>query len=136
MKLTQNGSILALAVGLALVSGCSTAPQLYPNEKYNQVGKAGADRDVNDCEYLADQYVQSGGAGDIAKSTGVGAGIGAAGGAALGAVTGSAGTGAALGAIIGGGAGAANKTGSTSDVKHRFVNRCLADRGYDVIGWS
>jgi len=123
--LLVSGSLLTLA-------GCASSPQLYPNPKYQQVGKEQADRDVNDCQYQADQTVGS----HTAQNAGVGAVGGAAAGAALGAISGNPGTGAAVGGIFGGGAGAASSASSTSDIKHRFVNQCLAERGYQVLGWS
>jgi hypothetical protein len=38
----------------------------------------------------------------------------------------------AKGAACGGAAGAL----SPDQVKHRFVNQCLADKGYQVLGWD
>lgn len=117
---------------LVLLAGCASSPQLYPNQKYQQVGKDQADRDVTDCQTAADRSVDS----HTAQNTGVGAAVGAGAGAALGAVSGNPGAGAAVGGIFGAGAGAASSSTSTSDIKHRFVNQCLAERGYQVLGWS
>ena len=130
MNLHKTLFVIAL---FAALEGCASSPQLYPNAKYNQVGKETAQKDIQDCSQKADQSV---GGGEVAKNTGVGAAIGAAGGAALGAITGSPGTGAATGAVVGGGIGAGSTVTSTSEVKHRFINRCLSERGYEVLGWS
>jgi hypothetical protein len=117
---------------LATLAGCASAPQLYPNPKYQQVGKDQADRDITDCQNQADEMVGS----HTAQNAGVGAIIGAGAGAALGAISGNPGSGAAVGGIFGGGAGGASSASSTSEIKHRFVNQCLAERGYQVLGWS
>jgi len=50
-----------------------------------------------------------------------------------------AGTGAAIGAATGGTAGAAHsaaKQTGPSPVYKGFVNRCLHEKGYDVVGWQ
>jgi outer membrane lipoprotein SlyB len=117
---------------MLVLTSCASSPNLYPNPKYQQVGKEAAEGDVKACENQADQFVSN----HTAENGAIGAGIGAAGGAVLGAITGSPGTGAAVGAVAGGGAGGASSASSTTDQKHRFVNRCLAERGYEVVGWS
>ena len=69
--------------------------------------------------------------------------MGGAGGAAVGAVAGAvsgrgAGTGAAVGAATGATAavhGAAKQT-EPSPVYKQYVNRCLKERGYEVLGWQ
>ena len=46
------------------IIGCSAGkPALYPNDQYQKVGAAQADRDIADCEAKAQQYVKSGGEG-------------------------------------------------------------------------
>src|SRR5690348_7747191 len=77
---------VAAALVTAGLLGCATArPVLYPNEKYQQVGSSGADRDIAECSELADQAGATPGAGkagQVAKD----AGVGTVGGAAAGAV--------------------------------------------------
>lgn len=134
--------IVCALVVVAALAGCARtqSPVLYPNAKLQHAGKAQADHDIEDCRKLADAYVQSTAAKDIGK----GAAVGAAGGAAVGAVGGAvsgrgAGFGAALGAATGATAGAvhgvAKQTGP-SPVYKQYVNRCLRDRGYEVLGWQ
>jgi hypothetical protein len=57
--------------------GCATArPILYENQKYREVGRSSADRDIAECSELADQAgatPHAGKAGQAAKSAGVGA---------------------------------------------------------------
>ncbi|MEW6271859.1 MAG: glycine zipper family protein [Thermodesulfobacteriota bacterium] len=131
-----------LAAVLAGLVGCATAqPILYGNDKYRQVGRAVADRDIDECTQLADEAgaTASGGrAAETAKRAGKGAVGGAAAGAVGGAIGGDPGAGAA--------AGAASGVVWTvlfgwmepeqPDQVHRtYVDQCLTDRGYQVAGW-
>lgn len=135
----RAGSVLLLA-SLALACA-SPRPVLYPNAKYEQVGAEAAQADVDACVARAKESVPSSAAGDLAADT---AGNAAAGGAA----------GAVGGAISGGGAGIGAAIGAATaatwgfvkglftlgrqgpdDVQRRYAERCLAERGYEVIGW-
>jgi hypothetical protein len=135
--------VALLASGLV---GCATAsPILYENRRYDEVGKAGAARDIAECRERADRAgatADAGKAGQAAKSAGVGAAGGAAAGAVGGAIGGSPGVGAAAGA-----AGGAvwslfsamfgwMTPSQPSSVHMNYVNACLADRGYQVVGWK
>ena len=70
--------------------------------------------------------------------------VGGAGGAAVGAVAGAvsgggAGRGAAIGAATGATVGAVHgavKSSGPSSVYKNFVDRCLREKGYEVIGWQ
>ncbi len=138
---TREPMTLVLA-GLLALGGCasSQSPVLYPNAKLKQVGREQASRDIEECRKLADDYVQSTAAKDVAKGAAVGGAAGAAIGAVGGAVSGrGAGTGAAVGAATGATAGAvhgAAKQTEPSPVYKRYVDRCLGERGYEVIGWQ
>ena len=91
------------------------------------------------CRQRADVYIASGGAGQVVGSTVVGGGAGAAVGAAGGAVRGAPGTGAAVGAATGATAGFLRglfKAREPSPVYKNFVIRCLAEKGYEPIGWQ
>jgi hypothetical protein len=135
-----------LTVATVGLFACATArPILYGNEKYKQVGSAGAARDVAECRRLAEEAGATPGAGrtgQAAKSAGAGAVGGAAAGAVGGAIGGSPGLGAAVGAASGvvwslfsslfGWMGPSRP----SDVHMNYVNQCLADRGYQVAGWK
>jgi hypothetical protein len=130
------------AVVLAVVmvgAGCahSQSPVLYPNAKLKEAGKAQADAEISACRSLADDYVSSGGATakEIGKDTAAG-GVGAVAGAVSG---GGAGRGAAIGAATGATVGAVHgtfKSAGPSPVYKRFVDHCLRERGYEVIGWQ
>jgi hypothetical protein len=132
-----------VTVGAVLfaLSGCATQrPVLYPNAKYNQVGPDVAQRDVDDCIRLAEQHgVSHSGGEKVARSGAEGAAVGGAAGTAAGAVRGNVGQGAAVGAAAGA-AGAATRgaihSGEPGSVYKGFVQRCLRERGYDVIGWK
>jgi hypothetical protein len=130
-----------LASVLLLAAGCSTRrPVLYPNEALQKAGPATADRDITECMQLADEYVKSGGRGrEVARDAAVGGGTGAAAGAVGGAIYGNPGQGAAAGAAAGVTAGLLHnlfKSGGPSPIYQNYVNTCLSDRGYRVIGWD
>ena len=137
--------IALVLVTVALLGCARPRPILYNNEKYQQVGKSVADRDIAECRELADQAGATPGsskAGETAKSAGVGAVGGAAAGAVGGAIGGSPGIGAAIGAASGvvwslftSMFGWVHPS-HPSEAHVNYVNRCLADRGYDVVGWK
>jgi len=132
--------LAAVAVGLALAGCASQRPVLYPNAKYNQVGPEIAQKDVDDCIRLAEQHgVTHSGGEKVARRGAEGAAVGGAAGAAAGAVRGDVGRGAGVGAAAGAAAGAtrgAIHSGEPGSVYRGFVQRCLRERGYDVIGWK
>jgi hypothetical protein len=135
---------LLAVLGIALAGCASSAkPILYSNEKYQQVGQAGANHDIAECKALADgagATPGTGRSGQVAKGAGVGTVAGAAAGAVGGAIWGNPGTGAAAGAVSGlvGGVLWPLLGGSSrpSDVHMNYVNQCLIDRGYQVAGWK
>lgn len=146
---------LARLVGWLLVlalAGCSSHRSiLYPNPHLEQVGQAVADEDIKVCEASAEAAgaePSKGSGGDVASRTATGATVGAAsgavGGTVAGALHGHAGRGAGVGAAAGAAGGA---TGgllrglffgkSKPNAAYRnYVERCLRERGYDVVGWS
>ena len=78
-------------------------------------------------------------AGRVAKKTAGGAAVGAAAAGAWGLVRGDAGSRAAAGAAAGGATGLVSGTlrsGDPDPIYRNFVQRCLRERGYDVIGWQ
>jgi outer membrane lipoprotein SlyB len=138
-------SILVLvAAGLV---GCATArPILYANPKYNEVGRDGAKHDIADCEQQAKNAgatPDQGRAARTATGVAIGAGAGAAAGAVGGAIWGSPGIGAGAGAasgvvgsllwtLFGGWATPAQP----SEPYRNYVDQCLTDRGYQLVGWK
>jgi hypothetical protein len=137
-------------VGVALVASglvaCATAkPILYENQKYREIGRSAAARDIDECSELADRAGATPGAdkaGRAAKS----AGLGAVGGAAAGAVGGAIGGSPGIGAAAGSASGVVWSLFSSmfgwmtpsqpSDAHMNYVNMCLAERGYQVAGWK
>jgi outer membrane lipoprotein SlyB len=115
-------------------------PQLYPNQHLVNVGQAQSNYDIADCENLANTYVEENKGAEIAKkgatSAVIGGVIGAAAGAVRsgGSVSNTAATGAAMGAAGGTTKGIIDSN-DPSTIYKNFVNRCLSDRGYDVMGW-
>ena len=125
-----------------IATGCATQrPVLYPNAKYKQAGEQAAQADIADCDRLARGAGASPrGDDNIARSGGTGAAVGGATGAVAGAighrnVLDSAVRGAAVGAA-GGAAYGATRSGEPGSVYKGFMDRCLRDKGYDVIGWQ
>ena len=129
-----------LTIGLILLlGGCAWNPVLYPNAHLNKVGRDQADRDVDDCRQRADTYVKSDAAKTVAKDTAIGGAGGAVVGGAIGAVRGSFGSDLGVGAAAGAAAGLVTgviKASEPSAVYKSFVNRCLGEKGYEVIGWE
>jgi len=117
------------AVVLAVVAfgaGCAhyQSPVLYPNAKLQEAGKAQAEAEIAACRSLADDYVSSG--VTTAKEIGKDTAVGGVGGAAIGAAVG-----ATAGAVTG-----TAKSAGPSPIYKSFVDRCLQERGYQVIGWQ
>lgn len=137
--MTPRSALLVgmLATGLL---GCATNPVLYPNYTLENQGRAAADAAIADCENRARQYEASDSSRvlDTAGSTAAGAGTGAATGAAGGAIRGGAGTGAAIGAATGATFSFMRslfRKRGPDPIRKNFVERCLAESGYVVVGW-
>jgi hypothetical protein len=139
---------ILFTAGMAALVGCaSQRPVLYPNARLNQVGTTAAERDIDLCMRMAEDFVASDGRTGkalegAAAAGGAGAVVGAAAGAAGGAVVGRAGIDAAVGAAGGGAAGVTyglihglSGRHGPGPVYKNFVDRCLRERGYDPIGW-
>ena len=124
-----------LILALLLVS-CASKPQLYPNQKLKSVGKEAAKKDIDRCMAEADEYLESSKGKKIAKSAGTGAALGAAIGAVGGMFTGNMGRGLVRGGAMGAAGGGAAGALSPDEIKRRYVNQCLSDKGYRVLGWD
>jgi hypothetical protein len=118
------------------LASCASRPKLYPNEALKAKGKEASEADIDQCLKDADTYLDSSEGKKIIKSAGFGAAVGGAMGAVAGAFYGDIGGGAARGAAIGGTGGAVTGSLTPDQLKHRYVNQCLADKGYNVIGWN
>ncbi len=126
-----------------LLVGCSSAPTrpvLYPNEHYQQTGNEAAQAAVASCQQQARDFgLQETTQSDVAGSAGRGAVVGGVAGAAWGLVRGDVAEIAAAGAAAGaaGSAAASSMAGrKASSTYERFVDKCLGEAGYEVIGWQ
>lgn len=136
-------TFITYAFLILIISACS-APQpiLYPNDHLKNVGNSTSEQDIDECRRLAENYGTnsgSGKAGTTMRDTAIGATAGAATGAVGGAIAGRAGRGAAIGAATGATAGLLRGIFSRpqrNPTHTKFVNRCLKEKGYDVIGWD
>lgn len=127
---------VALIIVMLSFASCSSKPKLYPNQKLKSAGKEVADKDIKQCMADADAYLETDEAKRITKGAGKGAAVGAAMGAVWGAFGGSMGRGAIRGGAVGAAGGAAGTAISPDTLKQRYVNQCLGEKGYQVIGWD
>ena len=127
---------LFVFIGLFIFVSCASKPVLYPNKEYKKVGKDKVDQDIELCMDDAEKYLDSGKGKNIAKGAGIGAILGGAMGAVSGIFRGDVVGGAVQGAAIGGTGGAVGGSLTPDQIKRRFVNQCLAKKGYRVIGWD
>jgi uncharacterized membrane protein len=127
---------LAFLITLSLLTACASRPQLYPNQKLKSVGKEAAKKDIDQCIADADTYLESSKGKQVAKGAGAGAAIGAAMGAVGGLFTGNLGRGLIRGGAIGAAGGGAAGALSPDQIKRNYVNQCLAEKGYRVLGWD
>ena len=142
-----------LSVALfAVLAGCastgpnspSAKPVLYPNAALTRVGEAQARAQADGCMARAaqaglapDQKTNEVGrrAGEGAATAGVASAIGAL-------ITGRSSDilrAGATGAAVGGSAGAVSgafHNNRANPVYRQFVQRCLSEKGFDVIGWN
>jgi hypothetical protein len=124
--------------------GASPRPVLYPNAAFNRVGEAQAQNEVTACQARASAAgLRAEESSQVAQRAGEGAAVAGVA-SAVGALVFGRGTEGVLrsgasGAVIGGAAGAtqaAVRGGRPSAVYRSFVQRCLSEKGFDVIGWN
>ena len=148
---TKALSLLPIAI-LAVLAGCaatgpsspSAKPVLYPNATLTRVGETQARADTDGCMARAaqagltpDQKTNQVGrrAGEGAATAGIASAVGAL-------VTGRSSDilrAGAAGAAVGGSAGAVSgafHNDKVNPVFRQFVQRCLSEKGFDVIGWN
>jgi hypothetical protein len=141
--LSLAGLLSVVCVSAVALAGCASQrpprPQLYPNDHYQRVGIEVAEMDIGGCMARAEHGApRESQVANTAKNTVGGAAGGAALGAIGGAIAGSAGTGAAAGAAVGAGAGlmkSAYDASKPSETYKGYVEACLRDKGYEIIGW-
>ena len=125
-----------LLTAVLVITGCgATRPVVYQ-------GGPAAKQDIDDCMRLARQGgADAGKGGELVRDTATGAAMGAAATGVYGAVRGEsdvgnrAAAGAAAGAAVGLIRGSV-KASEPSGTFKNYVNRCLRERGYDVVGWN
>jgi outer membrane lipoprotein SlyB len=140
--------VLALVSALPLIhglGGCATMekhPVLYPNAYFERVGNSQAQADVDACMQRAKSAgLSATSGGKVLEGGAKGAAIAGAAAAAAAVVRGNdhALRDAAAGAAAGGAGGAVHGAFQANEpeaIFKQFVNRCLHDKGYDVIGWK
>jgi outer membrane lipoprotein SlyB len=131
--------LFILVFALLLLGCASRGPVLYPNAYLKSVGEEKAFSDIDECKSKADAFIQSSVGKETVKSTAAGSAagtvIGGAAGAVTGNIAGSAGVGAATGAAAGLVHGIA-KGSQPSPLYKGYVDKCLREKGYEVIGWK
>ncbi len=134
---------LSLCLLLLALSSCATKdsnPNFYPNEYYKKTSQDKLQRDVVECKDLANHHVPKGSkwkdvGGTAVESTALGTAAGALGGAIVGNTGRGVGVGAATGALYGIYNGMKNSAKEDPNWQ-KFVEQCLADKGYKIYGWS
>lgn len=129
-----------LLAGALLLGGCAPKrPVLYPNRTLEEVGHAAAQKDIDECLAFAEaQGLEARPEARTAKSTVAGGAVGAATGAASGAVRGNPGRWAGAWGAAGATAGFLRglfRWREPDPVQARFVQICLQEQGYQVVGW-
>ena len=137
-------TVRVVLLACLLVTACSSSPKrpvLYPNTHLNQVGGHVAQQDIDACMQLAlTSGVNETRDGEVGRKAASGAAIGSAGAGAWTLVRGGSvgermAAGAAAGAATGATRGAIQST-EQSPIFKNFVNKCLSEKGYSVIGWQ
>jgi hypothetical protein len=127
--------LVALLLAAVIAAGCASQPVVYGGGDIAQA-------DIDACKRLASAAgANSGKTRRAARKTAVGAAMGGAAGGIWGAIRGErdvgnrAAAGAAAGAAVGL-IGAAAESTEPSGTFRAYVDRCLRERGYDVVGWN
>lgn len=143
----------SLSIALfAVLAGCastgpgstSAKPVLYPNATLSRVGDAQAQLEVNGCMARASQagLRPSQNANEVGRRAGEGAASAGVASAVAALITGRSSDvlrAGATGAAVGGSAGAVSgafHNDKVNPVYRQFVQRCLSEKGFDVIGWN
>lgn len=132
---TSACALLIAVLGVVMLGACASRPVVYG-------GGTVAQADIDECKRLAREAGAGSGDGRrIARDTALGAAAGGAATGVYGAVRGyndvgnRVAAGAAAGAAVGAVRGVARSSEPSGTFK-RYVNRCLRERGYDVVGWD
>lgn len=139
--MTRIATVVVVSTLAVVVAGCSTkSAVVYPNAHLDRVGHVQYEADLAGCIAMADEHAAgASSSGEIAERATQGAIIGAAAGAASGAVRGNAGRNAgsrAAGRATSGLLSGVFGSDRPHPIVRRFVERCMRDKGYDIIGWG
>ena len=151
-KFTSLFVLTALTVTLSGLAGCaatgpnssSARPVLYPNAALNRVGAAQGQAEANHCMSRASESgltpnQQNNEVGRRAGEGAATAGVASAVGALITGRSSNVLRAGATGAAIGGSAGAVSgafHNDRPNATYRQFVQRCLSEKGFDVIGWN
>ncbi|MCP5406319.1 MAG: cell envelope biogenesis protein OmpA [Chromatiaceae bacterium] len=134
--------LLLLLLPLSL-AGCASGPKrplFYFSSHEQPVSKVQSDWDTDQCMALARQAgVAENRDGEVGRKAASGALLGGIAAGAWSLVRGGGGENLLAGAVAGGATGAAKgaiDSTEQSPIFRRYVERCLRERGYDVIGWK
>lgn len=153
MTTLRNIGLTGAVATLALLAGCATGgpgsasaqPVLYPNATLQRVGDAQGRAEVQAClsRARATGLGPMQGSNEVGRRAGEGAATAGVASAIGALITGRGGEGmlraGAVGAAVGGSAGAVSGAfhNDRPNPTHRsFVQRCLGEKGFDVIGWN
>lgn len=139
--------VLGVLQGCASTGSASPAarPVLYPNATLNRVGEAQGRAEADACMARAASagLTPAENSNAVARGAGVGAATGGVAAAVGALITGRGSEGVVRagvgGAAVGGSAGAVQgvfRNGRPSSTYRTFVQRCLGEKGFDVIGWN
>ncbi len=134
---------LSILFIILLLTGCSSSrPVLYPDDQAGHGGQQAINSAIDACKASARKagISKTSFQGErTATNTAKGAAVGAVSGLVGGAISGGLGIGAAIGAASGATAGLLSSLFSVDEPNptyQNFVNRCLQDKGYQVLGWE
>ncbi len=135
---------ITICAMFSLIPGSAFAqdvqPNLYPNEFLKKTPYSTVQSDIAGCKAQATSSLNEGSTGRNAVRSGARtAAKGAALGALAGSISGKAGKGAGAGAAVGGVvgvAGAAKEGRQGSPDWRKYVEVCLEEKGYKVVGWK
>jgi membrane associated rhomboid family serine protease len=131
--------ILPLIAALCVAGCAQPKPVLYPTPFYKERSPDTIKADIADCETQAKAFVKTNKSKIVAKRTWMGAVFGAIIGVVWGAFTGNFGRAIAEGAAVGAAAGlvhGAYDSNTPDGVYMRFTDYCLAQKGYQPLGWK
>lgn len=146
VSVTNRSLFSSLMLGLCLLmllTACASGakrPLFYYSSYMEPVDKARSDQDTDECMALARQAgVRENRDGEIGRSAATGAVLGGIAAGAWSLIRGNGGENLVAGAVAGGATGAAKGAIDSTEQNptfRRYVERCLGERGYDVIGWN